>query len=323
VPARLTLRQRLMQLIAAFHARGAPTVARQLCIALANLAVVDEHWSDVIVSCAQGFSTLAQREMLLEVLKCVQASRARTCTDTHGNRRARTLLFVVAAVGKSPRRPATEKRARTARVSLSQVLPRPAAPARPQHDLGRTLAGAADAAVDLLAARAQAYPALPHRAKPRGSPEVAQSASFRLARACVHVCACVRVCVCVRTCVCADARVFLLLGGGFAMAASCSAAFGKAHHPAAHVHPTGRCAHARFLTHAHAHSLAHSLTHSIAHTHALTHPLTHSLARSLAHSLAHSLTHSPPARPPAHPFARRSSTASPSGCASATWTARP
>ena len=74
-PARLTLRQRLMQLITAFHAKGEPTVALQLCIALANLAVVDEHWDDVIVSCAQGFSTLPQREMLLEVLKYVRRAR--------------------------------------------------------------------------------------------------------------------------------------------------------------------------------------------------------------------------------------------------------
>eukprot|EP00750_Incisomonas_marina_P015009 INCI18051.3.p1 GENE.INCI18051.3~~INCI18051.3.p1 ORF type:complete len:962 (+),score=128.27 INCI18051.3:108-2888(+) len=66
---RLQLRQRLIVLINGFHGKGAHKVALQLCIALANLAVVDEHWNDVIVTCASGFSSLAQREMLLVVLK--------------------------------------------------------------------------------------------------------------------------------------------------------------------------------------------------------------------------------------------------------------
>lgn len=66
---RLQLRQRLIALINGFHGKGAHKVALQLCIALANLAVVDEHWNDVIVTCASGFSSLAQREALLVVLK--------------------------------------------------------------------------------------------------------------------------------------------------------------------------------------------------------------------------------------------------------------
>jgi hypothetical protein len=67
--ARLQLRQRLVVLISNFHAAGSARVALQLCIALANLAVVDDTWKDVVMFCAQGFSSMAQREMLLDVLK--------------------------------------------------------------------------------------------------------------------------------------------------------------------------------------------------------------------------------------------------------------
>jgi len=68
-PARQQLRQRLVQLIKVFHSQRKPKTALQLCIALANLAVVDDSWNDVIVYCANGFSAVDQREMLLDVLR--------------------------------------------------------------------------------------------------------------------------------------------------------------------------------------------------------------------------------------------------------------
>ena len=68
-PHRLQLRQRLVLLINRFHAHQRRKIVLQLCIGLANLAVIDEDWDNVIVFCASGFKTLAQREVLLIVLK--------------------------------------------------------------------------------------------------------------------------------------------------------------------------------------------------------------------------------------------------------------
>lgn len=67
--ARLQLRQKLVQFIKQYHSKGSNKVALQLCIALANLAVVDDTWKNVIIYCVQQFSELSQRQMLLDVLK--------------------------------------------------------------------------------------------------------------------------------------------------------------------------------------------------------------------------------------------------------------
>ena len=100
-PARVKLRQRLVQLINGYHAKGSTTVARQLCIGLANLAVVDDQWNDVILSCARGFSALSQREMLLDVLKYVFKKCCRR-PSTHACVRAFGLEGACVRVRHSP-----------------------------------------------------------------------------------------------------------------------------------------------------------------------------------------------------------------------------